>query len=265
MKPKLVRLVALLLFVAGVLTLSYPTISNWLFEYNQVRKTQTYIRGVANLTQEQIQEEWKKARWYNDTVAAGVPTDPFSNVDETVPFDKYDETLNINGMMGSLEIPDLHLYIPIYHGVSDVVLKKGVGHIKATALPIGGKGSHTVLTGHSGLPSAKLFTDLGKLEKGDYFIIHVLDEDHAYKIDEISIIDPGDISKLRPIEGEDYVTLVTCTPIGINDHRLLVRGKRCEMQDGIADSGKLILLTPFLFAGFVIIGAMLYGKIRKKK
>ncbi|MDD3137865.1 MAG: sortase [Lachnospiraceae bacterium] len=113
--------------------------------------------------------------------------------------------------------------------------------------------------------TSKLFTDLGKLEKGDYFIIHVLDEDHAYKIDEISIIDPGDISKLRPIEGEDYVTRVTCTPIGINDHRLLVRGKRCEMPDGISDSGKFILLTPFLFVGLVIIGAMVYRKVRKVK
>lgn len=140
----------------------------------------------------------------------------------------YLECLNINGdgVMGYIEIPRIDVRLPIYHGSSEEVLQQGVGHIESTALPIGGDYTHAVLTGHRGLPSAKLFTDLDRLEIGDQFYIHVLDEVLAYEIDEINTVLPDQLQELQPIEGRDLVTLVTCTPYGVNTHRMLVRGTR---------------------------------------
>ncbi|MGL6199260.1 MAG: class C sortase [Lachnospiraceae bacterium] len=218
-------------FIVGLGIFAYPTISNWLAVHNHIQAIQSYEKYVTGLSQEQIEEEWVKARKYNDLLQDGTVTDPFSDVDYVEPFTEYDQTLNINGIMGYIEIPAINADIPIYHGVSEEVLMKGVGHIKSTALPVGGVSTHCVLPAHSGLPEVRLFNDLEKLQEGDYFFIYVINETLAYQVDQISVVEPDDISLLQPADGKDYVTLLTCTPISINSHRLLVRGERCEMPE----------------------------------
>jgi len=223
------KLLLVLAFLTGLGIFAYPTVSNWLAVRNQIQAIQSYDKYVTGLTQDQIDHEWEKARNYNDLLQAGTVTDPFSDVAHVEPFTEYERTLDIGGIMGYIEIPEIDVDLPIYHGVSEEVLLKGVGHIKSTALPVGGASTHAVLPAHSGISEARLFNDLEELQEGDYFFIYVLDEILAYQVDQISVVEPDDISLLQPEEGKDYVTLLTCTPIGINTHRLLVRGERCEM------------------------------------
>lgn len=228
---KLKNMILILLFLVGFGIFAYPTLSDWLARYNQIQVVQSYNQYITGLTPAQMEDEWKRAEEYNNLLQTSPITDPFSNVDKVEPFTEYDETLSMDGVMGYIEIPAIDVKLPIYHGVSEEVLKKGVGHIKATALPIGGKGTHCVLSAHSGLPEAKLFTNLEDLKEDDYFFIYVLDQEMAYKVNQITVVEPDDISKLTPEPDKDYVTLLTCTPIGINSHRLLVRGERCEMPE----------------------------------
>lgn len=226
---KLKNIVLLLIFLIGFAVFAYPKVSNWLAEYNQIQVVQSYNKFVTGISPAQMEEEWRRAEEYNELLQAGPITDPFSNVDKVEPFTEYDTVLNVDGVMGYIEIPSIDVKLPIYHGVSEEVLQKGVGHIKSTALPVGGEGTHAVLSAHSGLPEAKLFTELEKVKENDYFYLYVLDKDMAYKVDQITVVDPDDISNLTPEAGKDYVTLVTCTPIGINSQRLLVRGQRTEI------------------------------------
>ena len=171
--------------------------------------------------------------------------------------------------MGYIEIPKIDIKLPIYHGTSELVLNNGIGHLEGTSLPIGGKSTHSVLTGHRGMPSSKLFTDLNQLVIGDVFYIYILDNILAYQVDKISIISPDDVSELKIIEGEDIVTLMTCTPYGVNTHRLLVRGKRVSYN--IKSSKKVakshhISNSNFLFyVGFTIVAALLTIKFILKK
>lgn len=226
---KLKNIVLLLIFLIGFAVFAYPKVSNWLAEYNQIQVVQSYNKFVTGISPAQMEEEWRRAEEYNELLQAGPITDPFSNVDKVEPFTEYDTVLNVDGVMGYIEIPSIDVKLPIYHGVSEEVLQKGVGHIKSTALPVGGEGTHAVLSAHSGLPEAKLFTELEKVKENDYFYLYVLDKEMAYKVDQITVVDPDDISNLTPVAGKDYVTLVTCTPIGINSQRLLVRGQRTEI------------------------------------
>lgn len=223
------NIILLLIFIIGFAVFAYPTVSNWLAEYNQIKVVQSYNKYVTSISPAQMEEEWRRAEEYNELLQAGPITDPFSNVDKVEPFTEYDTVLNVDGVMGYIEIPSIDVKLPIYHGVTEEVLQKGVGHIKSTALPIGGEGTHAVLSAHSGLPEVKLFTELEKVKENDYFYLYVLDKEMAYKVDQITVVDPDDISNLTPEDGKDYVTLVTCTPIGINSHRLLVRGERTEI------------------------------------
>lgn len=226
---KIKNIILLLIFIIGFAVFAYPTVSNWLAEYNQIKVVQSYNKYVTSISPAQMEEEWRRAEEYNELLQAGPITDPFSNVDKVEPFTEYDTVLNVDGVMGYIEIPSIDVKLPIYHGVTEEVLQKGVGHIKSTALPIGGEGTHAVLSAHSGLPEVKLFTELEKVKENDYFYLYVLDKEMAYKVDQITVVDPDDISNLTPEDGKDYVTLVTCTPIGINSHRLLVRGERTEI------------------------------------
>ena len=231
----------ILLFLAGAGILFYPRISFWLADYNHVVAHQTYERSVANLSSEEKQAIWEQAVYYNERLVTSSVMDPFADTDHIDPFDEYYQTLDIGeGMMGSIRIPKIDVLIPIYHGVSDEVLDKGVGHIKATALPVGGLGTHGVLTGHTGLSHAKMFDDLVKLELGDKFYLEVLDETLAYQINKIITVLPDDISQLVREADKDKVTLITCTPYGVNSHRLLVMGERVEYSGEEVASGEAI-------------------------
>lgn len=222
--------VALLL---GIALLAYPFVSNALLDSAQGKVLHTQQDAVANSSEEDLSAAREIALQYNRDLVGSrtVVTDPF---DETAlrPTDgSYDEALNIagDGVMGTLYIPRIHVEEPIYHTVDDDVLQKGVGHLEETSLPIGGPSSHCVLSGHTGLPSGKIFDDLDRLEVGDYFIIQVLGEDHAYRIYDIETVLPDETQSLVIQPDRDLCTLVTCTPYGVNTHRLLVHGERCDV------------------------------------
>lgn len=228
----LITIFALILFLAGAAVFLYPTVSNWLAERNQSDVVQEYQEALADAEEDFYAAEWQKAREYNENLAGDPVHDPFVLGTGYALPENYLECLNINGVMGYIEIPKISIRLPIYHGTSEEVLQKGVGHIESTALPIGGEFSHTILTGHRGLPSAKLFTDLDQLGIGDRFYIHVLDQILAYEVDEINTVLPNELQKLQPIKERDLVTLITCTPYGVNTHRLLVRGTRVPYVSG---------------------------------
>jgi len=227
----------ILIFFAGAGILFYPRISFWLADHNHSVAHQTYTRSVANLTAQEKQALWEGAVYYNERLVDSVVEDPFANTEDLSPFDEYYDTLDIGGgVMGYIHIPDISVLLPIYHGVGDEVLDKGVGHIHATALPVGGEGTHAVLTGHTGLSHAKMFDELVKLKYGEEFYLEVLDETLAYQIISIEVVLPDDVSSLQREAGQDKVTLVTCTPYGVNSHRLLVTGERIPYTGGLQEN-----------------------------
>ncbi len=206
----------------------YPVVSNWLAESNQSGVIQKYEQDIAVEDETFYDEEWAKAQEYNETLAGDPVRDPFIPGTGYALPENYLDCLNIDGVMGYIEIPKIDVRLPIYHGTSEEVLQKGVGHIESTALPIGGDFTHSVLTGHRGLPSAELFTNLDQVEIGDRFYIYVLNKVLAYEVDEINTVLPYELEQLQALKGRDMVTLITCTPYGVNTHRLLVRGTRTE-------------------------------------
>lgn len=224
----LAPLLAVLLFVIGAGIFLYPTISNYLAENEQIAVIQDYQEQVENGSTVDLEAEWKKAEIYNENLAGDPVRDPFVPGSGYALPDNYEEVLNVGGVMGYVEIPKIDVMLPIYHGSSEEVLEKGVGHIESTALPIGGTFRHSVLTGHRGLPSAELFTRLDELAVGDLFFIHVLDKTLAYEVDQIKTVLPTELEDIQAIPDRDLVTLLTCTPYGVNTHRLLVRGTRTE-------------------------------------
>lgn len=223
---RIIILLSALLFLAGAAVFLYPTVSNWLAEIHQSGVIQEYTDAVAHEDKNFYETEWQKALEYNENLAGDPVRDPFVPGTGYALPENYLECLNVNGVMGYIEIPKIGVKLPLYHGTSEEVLQKGVGHIESTALPIGGDFTHAILTGHRGLPSARLFTDLDQLEIGDRFYIYVLDEVLAYEVDEVNTVQPYELQELQALEGRDLVTLITCTPYGINTHRLLVRGTR---------------------------------------
>lgn len=217
---------ALALFVGGAAVFCYPAISNYLNQKNQSRVVQTYEETVAAQDDALLAEEWAKAEEYNENLAGDPVHDPFVPGSGYALPDNYLDVLNIDGVMGRITIPKIGVDLPVYHGTEAETLEKGVGHMESTSLPIGGEYRHAVLTGHRGLPSAELFTRLDELEPGDQFYLHVLDATLAYQVDQILTVEPQELETLVAEPGQDYVTLVTCTPYGVNTHRLLVRGTR---------------------------------------
>lgn len=210
----------------------YPFVSNYLYERQQEEVIYEYGNTVDEM-EEEISQAMEAALQYNDELRDSrvMITDPFDpDAIRTENGLNYTDLLNISGdgLMGYIEIPGISVFLPIYHGTSEQVLKEGVGHLENTSLPVGGEGSHAVLSAHSGLSDKKLFTDLELLELDDLFYIHFLDQTLAYKIDQIQVVTPDDTESLHIISGEDHITLVTCTPYGINSHRLLVRGIRTD-------------------------------------
>jgi sortase A len=219
-----------LVFLAGLLVLLYPALSNIIAQQTSNTEIDTYNAAVSNFTDEQSEEALKEAAEYNKSLAGSAISDPFSS--STTGSEQYNSLLNMShGIMAYVEIPSINVYLPIYHGTDDTVLEKGAGHIYGTSLPVGGKGTHAVIAGHTGLPGKKLFNNLDKLKNGDTFTIHVLNKTLTYTVDQIFVVEPQDVSALQIVSGQDYVTLVTCTPYGINTHRLLVRGVRTNSND----------------------------------
>ena len=220
--------------------LFYPAVVNIIFVAEQNKVVDEYNRQVQELEQSNIDALREQAQQYNDRLAGVVATAPVEenntpNTDETV---SYDELLNVSGnQMGYVVIPKISVNLPIYHYSNDAVLSVGIGHLENTSLPVGGVNSHCVLTGHTGLPGAKIFTDLEKLEVGDRFYVKALDQTLCYEVDQIKVVLPNDARDLQIVEGRDLVTLFTCTPYGINSHRLLVRGTRVA-YDGELDTDK---------------------------
>lgn len=234
MKKRLSGILFGLVFLTGLAIFLYPTISEQWNKYHQSKAIAGYEDIVADMAEEDFNTVWAEAASYNDTITANTfGGDAFSKQEKSLKDTAYWSVLNLedNGIMGYLSIPKINQKLPIYHGTSDSVLQIGVGHISGTKLPIGGAGTHSVLAAHRGLPSARLFTDIDQLKKGDKFYIHILNEVLAYEVDQIlPMIDKNDMESLTKAlqneEGQDYVTLFTCTPYGVNSHRLLVRGHR---------------------------------------
>ena len=217
------------IFLGGCALLAYPKVSQWLNNRHQSEVIVDYSNAVDSLDDEEAQRELKRAEDYNDQLTETVGlTDPFENKLEEN--DQYPTLLNFTaeGVMGYIEIPKINVLLPIYHGVSSGVLSKGIGHLPETSLPVGGESTQCVLAGHSGMSNARLFTDLPKLQDGDVFYLHIYNKTLTYMVDQIKKVLPTDTSDLTIVDGEDYVTLVTCVPIAVNSHRLLVRGTRTE-------------------------------------
>ena len=217
------------IFLGGCALLAYPKVSQWLNNFHQSEVIADYSSAVDGLDDEAAQRELKRAEDYNDQLMETVAlTDPFET--KLTENDQYPTLLNFTaeGVMGYIEIPKINALLPIYHGVSSGVLSKGIGHLPETSLPVGGESTHCVLAGHSGMSNARLFTDLPKLENGDVFYLHIYNNMLTYTVDQVKKVLPTDTSDLTIVDGEDYVTLVTCVPVAVNSHRLLVRGIRTE-------------------------------------
>ncbi|MEI3510366.1 MAG: class C sortase [Anaerostipes sp.] len=267
----------ILIILFGFALLSYPFISNYMFEKSAGSTIKSYEKQAKTYDQKQKEQAFRKAEEYNKDLIKSVVqlTDPFkvkkSNGETLI----YNNILNIDhsGVMGYLEIPCISVNLPIYHGTDAEILERGVGHLAASSIPVGGKSTHSVLTGHTGLSSAKLFTDLTEMKKEDLFFIHVLDRTLAYKVDQISVVRPEDTRKLQIVKGKDYVTLVTCTPYGVNDHRLLVRGvrtkyvkkQRSSIRPRNQDSQWMRTYKKAIAIGLMIVTALiLLGKVFQK-
>ena len=225
---KIKYLIMLILFLIGAGIFLYPTISDMWNQYRNVRLITEYDTSVTDLSKSEYARLWKEAKEYNAEHPVNSIVDAFDESDQYVLTHPYDQVLDPdgNGLMGSIEIPKINVKIAIYHGLGSDILEKGAGHIEGTSLPIGGKNTHAVLAAHRGLPGAKLFTDLDQMEIGDKFYLHILGKTLVYKVDQIKTVLPDQTKALDIVEGEDHVTLLTCTPYGVNTHRLLVRGIR---------------------------------------
>lgn len=231
MLKKLLNILPALVVIGGLALLLYPTVSNFLVEQNASRAVGSYDAAVASLTDDEYQSMLQAAHAFNERLASvdGTVAAEVDQLDDSLA-ESYNKLLNLNGdgMMGYLTIPRLDETLPLYHGTEEAVLQVGAGHIEGTSLPVGGASTHAALSGHRGLPSAKLFTDLDQMQAGDVFYIRVLRETFAYEVDQTQVVLPSEFEPLAIESGEDYVTLVTCTPYGINSHRLLVRGHRID-------------------------------------
>lgn len=212
-----------ILFLSGLCITLYPFVSNLIAQSNASRAIADYGEQIAQMDQEDIDAAKEAAAKYNEQLSNAVTLS--SQADESI---SYLDLVNVGETIGFIDIPKIDVYLPIYNGTSDAVLQKGVGHLEQSSYPIGGESTHSVLTGHRGLPSAVLFTDLDKMEVGDLFYLHVLDEILAYRVDQVKIVLPEEVDELKIVPGEDYCTLVTCHPYAINTHRMLVRGTRTD-------------------------------------
>lgn len=268
-----VNVILILVLLAGLSLLLYPTFADYWNKKHQTKAIASYTEQLSNLDDDAYLELWESAREFNRELRTRSNVFKLSAEQQT----RYEQLLNVsgNGVMGYIEIPSINVTIPVYHGTSDTVLQIAVGHLEWTSLPTGGESTHCVLSGHRGLPSARLFTDLDKVVVGDTFTLNVLDEVLTYQVDQIKIVLPHETEDLLVEEGEDYCTLVTCTPYGINTHRILVRGTRIANAEEVkvrrvtADAVQIepIIVAPMLAAPIlmVLFVALLIPKPKKNR
>ena len=258
MKNNRSTILLILILLIGLSLMLYPTFADWWNSFHSSRSIASYVEQVANIDEAQYEELWDAAWDYNQSLLHR-PND-FLLSDEQQEIYKSLLDFGGNGIMGYIEIPTIDVMLPIYHGTEESVLQIAVGHLDWTSLPVGGAGSHCVLSGHRGLPSARLFTDLDKLKVGDVFMLHVLNEILTYEIDQILIVEPQDTDPLLIEPGKDLCTMITCTPYGINSHRMLVRGHRIESQEEPKDiriTGDAVRIEPLMVAPIVAVPILL--------
>lgn len=280
---------SILMILSGIGIAAYPVVSNMVYRQNASKVIEDYDKEIADSNQEEIDAVKEAAKNYNAQLQRIVVKEENGNWKEEGQ--SYLDMLGVGNSIGYITIPKIDVNLPIYNGTSANVLQKGIGHIERSSFPLGGESTHSVLTGHRGMPDAVLFTDLDRVEKGDLFYLHILDEVLAYEVDQIKVVEPDDTEDLKIMEGKDYCTLVTCTPYAINSHRLLVRGTRVEYTGEEEEASgeyqgfstgmvvkRWIDVWPFLLAaGVVILGIELlimvtllrryvkkYGRRKKK-
>lgn len=275
MKNKIIGILVVLFFAVGYGVLNYPVFGTL---YNQMRGKKvldSYNEAVQTMDEGKRKQYWKEAEEYNEMLVKENPqlSDAFSQEEKRAD-SAYNHVLNMeeSGVMGALEIPKISLYLPIYHGTSAEVLEKGVGHLEGSSLPIGGKDTHAVLTGHRGLPSAELFSNLDQLERNDEFYIHILGKTLAYKVFNVETVKPEETGHLTIAKGQDRVTLVTCTPYGVNTHRLLIHAKRVPYKEKEDNNDQknilwkwLLKQRVFLLSTAILILLVIYSLICRKK
>lgn len=257
MKKKAGNLVIGIIFLAGLSLLLYPFVANQWNNYRQKQLISGYEQVVSDKEAAEgidYDAERKKAEDYNEALLPCVLPDSFALAESSGVDPVYMNTLNIAGdeMMGSVEIPKINIKIPIYHTTEEDVLNKGAGHLEGSSLPVGGANTHAVISAHRGLPSASLFTDLDQMKVGDHFLLHVLDENLCYEVDKISVVKPEDTSALAVEDGQDLVTLLTCTPYGVNTERLLVRGHRVPYVEEEVKEEKTVLSGSSLHTNYLL-------------
>lgn len=262
MKKTVSRILIGAIFLAGLSLLLYPFVANEWNTYRQQRLITGYDDTVAQLEEEgsvDYEAEWEKARAYNAELVPSVLPDSFAVAAASEePDEEYMAALNLagDGIMGKVEIPKIGITLPIYHTTEEEVLEKAAGHLEGSSLPSGGESTHAVISAHRGLPSASLFTDLDKLEEGDHFLLHILDETLAYQVDKITIVEPDQTEALTVEEGQDLVTLLTCTPYGVNSHRLLVRGHRVPYEPEVVAEEKPLLPVGSVHTNYLMWAAV---------
>ena len=257
-KGNFITILLVLILLVGLSLLLYPSVSDYWNSLHQTKAIAAYAEEVANLNQDQYGEIWAAAESYNASLADRDNAYLLSDAQK----EEYERLLNVSGLgvMGYIEIPSIDCSLPVYHGTEESALQIAVGHLEWSSLPVGGRSTHCVLSGHRGLPSAKLFTNLDKLQMGDVFMLRVLDEVLTYEVDQILIVEPQETGALQIEEGQDYCTLVTCTPYGINTHRLLVRGHRIDTVEEaktVRVTADAIQIEPLLVAPVVAIPILL--------
>lgn len=257
MKKKAGNLVIGIIFLAGLSLLLYPFVANQWNNYRQKQLISGYEQAVSEKEAAEgidYDAERKKAEEYNEALLPCVLPDSFALAESSGVDPVYMNTLNIAGdeMMGSVEIPKINIKIPIYHTTEEEVLNKGAGHLEGSSLPVGGANTHAVISAHRGLPSASLFTDLDQMKVGDHFLLHVLDETLCYEVDKISVVKPEDTTALAVEDGQDLVTLLTCTPYGVNTERLLVRGHRVPYVEEEVKEEKTVLSGSSLHTNYLL-------------
>lgn len=247
-----------LIFIIGLGVLSYPMFSDWYYRVEASNEVSDFQAARAELDDEEVSRRMDLAQVYNDTLANIIKEDPYSEDKKEEAFENYARMLELHEKIGHVQIPRINIDIPVYAGTAEEILQKGAGHLEGTSLPIGGNSTHSVITAHSGLPKARLFTDLHDLEVGDKFYYHNIEGTMAYQVDLIDVIDPSDFSQLLIQPGRDLMTLLTCTPVMINTHRLIVRGHRIDYIPEVEEPIIEDLTSNFIYKqAFIVLAVIL--------
>ena len=279
MRKSLIKILVVILFLSGLSLLAYPFAANEWNSYRQEQLIDNYQSEIGQMEEEgtiDYRAEEERAHAYNEALLPSILPDSFAvAAADAEPEREYMACLNLagDGIMGTVDIPGIEIELPVFHTTSEEVLLQGAGHLEGSSLPVGGTSTHAVISAHRGLPSAALFTDLDKLEEGELFFLHVLDRTLCYEVDQISVVDPEDTEKLSVEEGKDLVTLLTCTPYGVNSHRLLVRGHRIPYTpDKEAEASEAVsgpsLYTNYLFwlvAGLAVTAVLVFWLYRRER